>query len=666
MNLFRLPVIPVCIAIFLAGVNLGAQAGRDRGPEVQLPLRRITIYSSGVSFFEHEGTLAGPAVLKIPFKVSALNDALKSLLLRDPASAFPQINYSPEQSQWETLRSLGIDLSGSPGITEILGGLRGEELEVSAPGPVTGRIMAVEYRRTGEGAEAVPWLSLLTPQGIRLFSLAEIGSLRFTRPGLNADLNRALDLIAGARNSQTRELAVSLSGSGSRPVSLSYVIPSPVWKVSYRLDLGERGAARFQGWAIVDNDSDADWRGVELSLAAGRPVSFIQNLYPPYYLNRPTLPLAIAGSAEALVWDSALDSLAQESMAYEPRAVNKAPAPQAAMAFRAAEAEPPPPPVSGADMADQFSFTVNTPVNLDRRTSAMFPLSNGEIEARKFLIFSGAEPGRTLHPQTGAELRNTTGLKLPAGPITIYDGGSYAGDALIEFFNPGEKRLISWGEDLSVTGALTFSSARTVTAVNLSGGVMTISRRQHYERKYRFKNSGEAKSIIIEHPITQGYTLAEPGNYDEATAGSYRFIRQLPEGGEAEFTSREEMPLSERITLVSLRPELLVSYSTSQEIPPAVRASLAGAVELRRKTEEAEKAWAETEARRNTQAAEQDRIRKNLEAAGNGTQQGQEYLRRLTSLDADIDRLNGDLERQRAEVRDAQAAFEAYLRALEF
>jgi hypothetical protein len=673
------------VAVFSTG--LGAQALRDGTPgspaisrsAPEIPLRRITIYSSGVSFFEHSRTLTGPALLKLPFKAPALNDALKSLLLDDPASAFPLISYSPEQSLPETLRSLGIDLSGNPGMAEILGSLRGEELEVSAPGPILGRIMALEFRRAPGGGPAEPWLSLLTPQGIKILSLGEIASLRFTKAALNADLERALDLIMASRNSGTRELALSLPGSGSRRVSVSYVIPSPVWKVSYRLDLG-KGSARFQGWAIVDNDSDEDWRDVELSLAAGRPVSFIQNLYPPYYLNRPTLPLAIAGTSAPAAWDGSLREAVEDSAnRISPRAaaasVEKSAAMEsyAPMAQLAAPVPTPPPPVSGADMADQFSFTLDSPVNLDRRTSAMFPLADGEIVTRKFLIFAGSRmTAQTVHPSVGAELVNTTGLRLPAGPVTVYDGGSYAGDALLEFLNRDEKRLISWGEDLSVTGTASFSSTRIVTAVNLNGGIMTISRRQGQERKYRFKNAGEeAKTIVVEHPISAGYSLAEPGNHDGATAAAYRFIRELPAGGaagsgEAELLVREEIPLSEQITLLSLRPETLLSYSTNREIPADVRSSLARAVELRRRVEDAEKARAETEARRNGQTSEQDRIRRNLEAAGNGTQQGQEYLRRLTDLDGEIDRLNGDLENRQGEVRDAQAAYEAYLRGLSF
>jgi hypothetical protein len=334
---------------------------------------------------------------------------------------------------------------------------------------------------------------------------------------------------------------------------------------------------------------------------------------------------------------------------------------------------------AGNATGDQFEFTVKDPVTLNRRMSAMIPLTDGEITARKFLIFNGAQAqDRSSHPNLGAELTNTTGIKLPAGPITVYDGGAYAGDALFEFFNLGEKRLISWGEDLSVTGTVNVTNTVTVTTVNVSGGVMTINRRQSYEKKYQFKNAGpEAKSIVIEHPITRGSTLTEPKTYDEATAQVYRFIRELgagaptgasarPNAGETEFIVREDVPVSSRMVLTDQRLETLLSYSTNQEIPANIRASLARAVELQQKTYDAEKNRTETETRKNFLVAEQDRIRKNLEAAGNTTQQGQEYLRRLTSLDTDIDRINNDLEKQRLEVRTAEAAWDSYLRSLNF
>ena len=65
----------------------------------------------------------------------------------------------------------------------------------------------------------------------------------------------------------------------------------PVWKSTYRIVLGAKAKPLLQGWAIVDNTVGEDWDKVELSLVAGAPHSFIQNLSQPYYTRRPVVPV---------------------------------------------------------------------------------------------------------------------------------------------------------------------------------------------------------------------------------------------------------------------------------------------------------------------------------------------------------------------------------------
>ena len=42
----------------------------------------------------------------------------------------------------------------------------------------------------------------------------------------------------------------------------------------------------LEGWAIVDNTTDDDWKDVKLSVVSGRPISFISQLDTPRYGNR--------------------------------------------------------------------------------------------------------------------------------------------------------------------------------------------------------------------------------------------------------------------------------------------------------------------------------------------------------------------------------------------
>jgi hypothetical protein len=690
-----------CFFLSLSTGTISAQAIRDSGQAAspgqtqtatqsagqagtELPLRRLALFSSGVGFFEHTGRVnssaASPFAFNLSFNITAVNDALKSLIINDPSPGSPTVRYASSETLDRALKSLRIDLSGEPGIGEILNSLKGVELEVADPSPVSGRIIGVERRSRGinfTGEESAEYyLSLFTAQGIRVIAIKDISSFLFKDESLNADLRRALDLLLSSRDSETRNLLVSLPGEGNRIVSLSYVIPTPVWKASYRLDL--TGQEPFlQGWAIVDNDSDTDWSNVELSLVTGRPVSFIQNLYPPYRTARPVLPLAIAGVAESRTYDSGTGGdlpRSNRAMAVQESSADEMAAPLAKA--RAPVPAPEPEPMltmgniqtaAGSAVGDQFEFTMRNPVTLERRQSAMLPLVEGSVKAEKTLVFSGsrAEGGNTINPAISAELTNTSGMKLPAGPITVYDGGTYAGDALIEFFPENEKRLISYGEDLSVSGSVSSASSILTTAVTVSGGVMTFRRQQSYEKVYSIRNaSAETKKLIIEHPVSSGAELVEPKSFDERTPNLYRFTRVLPGNQEIKFTVREERPSSQLITLAQLRPESFLSYASNQEIPANVRAALNRAVELWRVADEATVAAQELENQRTRLVSEQDRIRRNLEAAGNQTAQGQEYLKRMVSMDAEIDALNGSIDQANNRTQAAKKDYDSYIAGL--
>ena len=671
-----------------------------------MQLRRLTLFSSGVGFFEHYGSIEGSAEFLLPFNKDAVNDALKSIVINDP-DASPSVSYHSENTLQRTMQGLSIDLTKNNHIAELLSSLKGAEIEVHSPSPIKGRILLVEYRRRRANrdeymVEREAFLSLLTPHGVKIISFSEISGFSFADPKIQADANRALDLILQSRDSNIRNLAIKLPGKKSRKVSISYVIPTPVWKVSYRLDLAKEKPF-LQGWATVDNDSDTDWEQVELALVTGKPVSFIQNLYAPYHLERPTLPLAIAGIAKAKTFDSgkkrSIVSLADEKprRRYQSRGISSGvnmaqPQIDALYCMREADYDEPELSVEellvstqleegnfsmseglvetayGRQAGDQFEFTVKTPVSLARQQSAMLPLIEGAVHAEKMLVFSGDKAyGKPMNPAIAAELINNTGMKLPAGPITVYDGGTYAGDALIAFFPEEEKRFISYGEDLSVSGSYTEKQSRMFSAVSIKEGIMSIKSQNTHERTYTFRNaSTETKRLIVEHPIRRSGTakLVSPAEYMEKTHDLYRFEMQLLPG-EMIFVVKEEEPAIRQITLSQSYHEL-VSHSVNQELPAVVRANLQRAIELKKLISVEEERAEKYQTQLGRLFAEQERTRKNLEAAGSGTQQGQSYLVRLMEQDKKIDALHKSISQAEQAMKDAQQVYNDYIHDMFF
>jgi len=109
--------------------------------------------------------------------------------------------------------------------------------------------------------------------------------------GLTAKVDRFLDIVATARGVDMRRMVFSAAGSGERSIFVSYISEVPIWKSTYRLVFNPKAGQKplLQGWAIVDNTVGQDWENVALSLVAGAPQSFVQNLSQPYYARRPVV-----------------------------------------------------------------------------------------------------------------------------------------------------------------------------------------------------------------------------------------------------------------------------------------------------------------------------------------------------------------------------------------
>ncbi|MDR3294207.1 MAG: DUF4139 domain-containing protein [Clostridiales Family XIII bacterium] len=653
----------------------------------ELAVKRIALYSSGLGFFELSGDVSGAGRVELPFDREQMNDVLKSLTVYDPESVSPSASYPNEETEERTLGSLRVDLRGEPTLERILSGLRGERVEIKAPlwfaargiPPVkaAGEIVGVQTRAgTDNGArfeESV--LTLFCEGQLAQVPIREIESCRFCDPDVTAALADALRFLSEAGAGEQRVLKVCLDGAKPREVRVSFVIAAPVWKANYRLDL--RGEAPFlQGWAVVDNASDTDWNDVDLSLVVGRPVSFVQPYYAPLFLSRPEIPLSIAGFAQAQTYDSGytageINAMDMEERYEEPAAMMEMVMQKRAIArygendsndanfelsgrYETAEAKA---------AGEHFAYTLKNRITLPRQQSAMVPLAQGTCAARKVVIFN---PARGAHPALGVEITNLLGVKLPAGAVTVYDDGLYAGDALLDFLPHDEKRLISYGDDLSVHGVSEQDRNNLVGSVKIVKGVMTILTKIVHKTTYVFKNSSDAaKTLILEHPATADARLVEPENPMEKTAQGYRFEVPLGARAKADFTVTEEGQSVNSIMFLNQPYSAVSAYFRNDAYPAQVRDALRKAESLAGEVSKLQ-ARLDAGARQMAHKAEnQDRIRQNLTAVGNGCAQGKAYIEELAATDKEIEALARNMEATEEEAVKAQANYKDYLAGIE-
>jgi hypothetical protein len=72
-------------------------------------------------------------------------------------------------------------------------------------------------------------------------------------------------------------------------VQLTYVTEAPAWKPSYRVVVGDDGKVMLEGWAVVDNTTSEDWKGVLVGVGASSALAFRYDLWSVRQIDRDLL-----------------------------------------------------------------------------------------------------------------------------------------------------------------------------------------------------------------------------------------------------------------------------------------------------------------------------------------------------------------------------------------
>ena len=656
--------------------------------QADLPLSRVVLFSSGVGYFQRDGAVSGDSQLEMTFRTADVNDLLKSLIARDfDGGQVLAVTYASRDPVTRTLRSFPIDLTSNPSMAEILTQVRGEAVEVAAPRWLSGTVVGVEERPGPEGTSRII-LNLLTERGLASVSLQEVDEIRFLDPILDREFRRALAVLAEGLKPDRKRVSVRFSGEGRRRVQVGYLLETPVWKTSYRLVLGEADRHFLQGWAIVENTSDEDWRDVSLRLVSGRPISFVMDLYRPLYLPRPVVQPEMYSSLRPQRYDEDLSD--RERLAAgaappgaPPAASRKlaAPAPSISRAetYEQAEAYAADEPldlrqgVSALAEAGQagsfFEYRVAVPVSLPRQQSAMLPILNQEIAGRRVSIYNEAVQAK--HPLLGLQLTNTTGLELMGGPLTVFEAGSYAGDAQIDTLAAGAERLLSFALDLETEVAGTGRSLpEQLVSVRILRGSLLTTRTLRRERTYTLKNgSGRSREVLVEHPISADWELVLPPKVDEKTRSVYRFLVSLPPAGASgsvrELAVVEERKVSQSIALTNLNADTIAFYLRAREVGPQLKAALEELSARRGRLVETQRARQEEERKLQQIRSEQGRIRQNMDALNRDSSLYKRYVQQLNDQEDELARILERIDGLRAQELRQQRDLDSYLQSLQ-
>jgi hypothetical protein len=679
---------PLPLALLVASSAVTACTGR--GPDAPstaaspdiLPLRTLRLYETGVGYFERSGALRGEAgggsataATSLPVPPGQLDDAIASLVILRGGStgAVSGLSFASSVTRATARSRAGLPPGPDTPIAfqDLLVSMKGERVVVvSREGaavrePVTGRVVEVamevdddaarDIRRSKGKADEDPKhlvVTLLTDAGaLTRVSTESLVDVRPVDPAFAARLDAALDATGtrGTRNAR----ALRLMGDAHGQVTFGYVAETPIWRASYRLIEGPRtaagaGEATLQGWALLHNDTDEDWRGVHLELVNGEPDSFVFPMAAPRYARRPlvhpeaplsTLPQLQDTTADTL-WGDHLDEafgiggLGGSGQGYgsghgrlggshttRAPSMRKGSVDADGVARGSSLLEVGDlaslVPASGVEQGAQFVYGIPGAFALDAHASALVPFVQRAVSGESVTLF--AAPGEA--GRTAIHFVNTTGQTLPTGTISVFGSGGFTGETSLDRLKPGERRFLQVGNDLD--GQVT----RTKAVVREESRRLAFDDahlNEHFlrttEETWALENrsaSGRAFYVLVAADRNAKVTGADRVDFDEATGKPIVvFAVKGKEKSSRAFTVVEG--LSRGIALDHLTEKTLRALLQKSTLPSSELAVLQQALPRAQSLEAAHLAVSSAE--RAAEVAQQalERLREDLKALGGG------------------------------------------------
>jgi hypothetical protein len=305
----------------------------------------------------------------------------------------------------------------------------------------------------------------------------------------------------------------------------------------------------------------------------------------------------------------------------------------------------------GGALGDLFEYRLKDRVTIRKNQSALVPIIQTDITAEKVSLWNAGLG--TPRPLRALWLTNSSPLVLDGGDFSVVDANAFAGEGLVESIQPGEKRLISYAADLAmqVVSKQEFAPDK-ITHIRVIKGVMIRTVESRQSLTYTVHNEDTAaRTLILEHPVRNGWKLSNNLKPEEQSAGAYRFRIEVPSKETKRFTVEETSPVSTQFALNNLDQTTFDIFVTQRAITPELEQALR---QILAQKDALAKLDAELKAKQagvDVIVKDQDRLRENMKAL-KGTPEEKALTQRYTN---ELD----DQETQLAAMRKEIAALES-------
>lgn len=674
-------------------------------------IKKIIIFKQGISFHLLEETLKGSGKLELEFKTEQMNDVIKSLTALDQSEKgyISSISYDAAIETYKLLESVMLDIPDMDSFTSLVKQIKGAPISLTTSEQLKGTIIGIELNEKLMDKEKVveKQLTLLRDDGaISMIPFDEIKSFNILNESIKKDLKFYLDTIIAGKKKDVKNIVINCESGGDdsaeRPITISYLHETPVWKINYRIIMSKQQAEKQEcilaGFSLIENVSNVDWDEVYITLVSGMTVSFIYNAYPAIYINRPVIePPRIATAKPTEIEEG----LARENFRdYEKSGASKL-MKKKAMPRKRSEAKPTAPmealmstsAVSGfggemdehammekmvsqtktktKDLGEIFEYNIDKPVSIKRKHSAIVPILTEKIKAKKILLYNKNQHDK--NPDACLEVTNDSDLMLERGPVTIIYDNNLAGEAILPFMNKEDTRLLNYAvEQAVIITSEDKSQSQSVHRLSISGAYCYEYYYSDLWTTYKINNkTSEQKELYLDHPKKSNYDVKESPIEPEETPNYWRFKLTLKPKDAIQFKIKERSETYSSYYIYNYSKEDLLKrvefYVRQRFINEDLKAQLNEIGVLIGDKNELQEKKSKLEDERYQMTEEQDRIRENIKALGETSQESklrEKYVKKFSIQEERYEAITKEIDELEKKLKELNAKIDEKIQDL--
>ena len=495
-------------------------------------MNSVKLYSNGTAVISRDYSLTeGEREISIPVRSVDLCDAVGTLTLIGDVTCPEPPSYEPVGANQS---SLMIDNTNA--MRSLATELAGAKVEVTVGGEViAGTLMGIQEFTETHGENIVERYRVSIRKeddGFVSYRDNEVESIKFTEEQVQSEIDKAIQWSYSQIKPDSSFITLKVVPNGdTKSVTVVYAVPVAAWKIRYQLRI-ESDDWILEQQAVVDNDTDDDWRETNISVVVGEPITFATDLAEIRRPQRSKVNVVASQALGAVAMEEAMPDITfpcMESSAADgypqddersmmqlaggtirSRGMMKSSSSSStfpispSVIVQAASFSGPQASQAEAEYRESGDFAVfdsPTPVTILSKRSAIIPLDTSKMSDGKIILVY-KENTDERRPFRALRFKNTTKQSLGKGVCEIFQDGDIQGKAIINGAKSGEEVDLVFAKE---TGVKIFKeekdSQQEVAGLKIGSGMAVWTRRAETTTDYKVSNvKDEEFTLEIEYP----------------------------------------------------------------------------------------------------------------------------------------------------------------------